>query len=154
MTEIVTTTVDLHLFRRNGLHTLYMLLQGESAGGALGHWQIPEVRIADGETPMDSCLRFVRNELGMEPVNLWVHDAVHSFYDPRMNVIECRPIITIEAAGDKAKMPVGFSQRRWITFDQALELLRRPGHREGVCLTQENIVLSRDRGEPFRYKQI
>ena len=145
-----TTSVDVIVYCRESIPSLFLLLQREGDTRRAGLWHLLTGNISAGEHPLRAACRTVREQTGLEALDCWAIDYVHTCYDPtedRMNFI---PVFLIEVASTKLAVALEPNASRWIRYDQALEMLRCPCHREELRRAQEDVVTSHDRGVNFR----
>ncbi|MEI7832727.1 MAG: hypothetical protein WCJ56_05985 [bacterium] len=106
--------------------------------------------VPEDELPVNAALQTLVEMTAMSPIAIWALDYVHSYYNPRTDTIHLNPVFAIEVSNDKLTLGAGYNASRWITAEQAMGLLRWPGHREGLRRATEDIVFAADRGKAFR----
>jgi hypothetical protein len=150
MNSTSITSVDVHLFRRDNAPVLFLLLRGAPETRFDGLWHIPTTTIAAGETPSTAALRLV-TQLGLTAASLFVLDTLHCAYDPLEDRVVLTPVFAVEIQDDApVTLPAAEDASRWNSCEQAVTLLRLPGHRDGLRRVQDDIAAARDRGAPFR----
>lgn len=88
--------------------------------------------IAPDETPIATALRKLQEETGLHAESLWALDYLHSFYNPQSDTVCLIPVFLAEVATTNMTLTHKYDDARWITFAQALDLLRWPGQRDGL----------------------
>lgn len=151
MPIVDTQAVDVHLFRKDSAHPLYLLLQRSPTVRYAGQWRMVAGHCKGDETALQAALREIHEETGLRIRRIWALDYLHTFYDPERDALMLIPVFAAEVEEPYAvTLSEEHDDFRWITCEQALYLLRWPGQREGLRRTQEDIVTQPDAGAPFR----
>jgi hypothetical protein len=143
-------TVDIFVFRREGVQLLYLMLHGAPESRLPGLWQVLSAEIRMDETAFAAALRGLREGVGLEPVSAFAPDVVRSAFDPLTDRVTLHPVFAFEVESGTLTRSTGYDASRWITFEQSIDLLRLSGHRDGLRHIHEDIALKHDRGAPFR----
>lgn len=150
MPTVKSTTVDVHIFCRTASQPLYLLLHRSPDKRYAGLWRMVAGKIEPDETAVRAAIRELYEETGLRAINLFALDYTHSFYDPQDDCVYLIPVFSAEVASMDVALSDEHDDSRWITYDQALGLLRWPGQREGLRHTHEDVVTPPDRGNAFR----
>jgi len=149
MTTIEASAVDVYVFFRKAGRPLYLLLHRAIGKRYAGLWRIVAGKIEPGERPVITAVREMVEETGLRPIHIWSLDYLHTFYDTVDDRVNLIPSFVIEVQSMDIVLSDEHDDSRWVTFEQALELLRWPGQREGLHRAHEDITTSPDRGAPF-----
>jgi len=152
MSSLAIPSVDTHVFRRDGVQLLYLVLHAAPDAPWGGLWQVLTGEIGDGETALAAALRALRGHTGLEPLCAWALDHTHTCYDAVTDRIFCSPVLAFEVDAGTLALSPRYDAARWITYDQALDLLRFSGHRDSLRHIHDDIALKHDRGAPFRVR--
>lgn len=150
MASIEISAVDVHVFCREGNRPLYLVLHRAPHKRYAGLWRIVAGKIEPDERPLTAAIRELNEETGLHPLTVWSLDYLHTFYDPQDDRVNLLPVFAVEVATTKLTLSEEHDAARWVTFDQAMEMLKWPGQREGLRRTHEDIVTQPDRGLTFR----
>lgn len=149
MPTVHSASIDVCIFRREAGRTLYLLLRASKGRPSAGYWQLLAGEAQPGVVAAQAAMQEVEQHTGLRVVNLWALDYVRTAYAPREDCIQLAPVFVAEVGDGKLMLSTAYEDSRWITFDQALALLRLAGHRECLRRTHDDIVTAEDRGAPF-----
>ncbi|HEY3376678.1 MAG TPA: NUDIX pyrophosphatase [Armatimonadota bacterium] len=150
MSSINTALVDVHVFCRESGRTLYLLLHRAPEKRYAGLWRMVAGKVEAGERPLHAALRELTEETGLTAQAVWSLDYLHTYYDPQQDTCNLIPVFAVEVAScQQLTLSEEHDASRWIMYEQAMEILRWPGQREGLRRTHEDIVTALDRGAAF-----
>ncbi|MFQ6673983.1 MAG: NUDIX pyrophosphatase [Fidelibacterota bacterium] len=142
MAEVVTRHVDSYLFRWEGGKLRFLLLK-RHRGKFYGHlWQGVAGRIERGETAVETVMREVREETGLDPARILVVDHVSSFYESHKDRIQLVPVFGVEVHSSLVRLSGEHTEFRWAGFETARELLSWKHQKEAISVLNE--MLSSD----------
>lgn len=150
MPTIESSAVDVHVLCRETGRLLYLVLHRSPEKRYAGQWRIVAGKINAGETAPAAATRELFEETGLQPIGVWSLDYTHTYYDPVEDTVKLIPVFAMEVAPLPIQLSDEHDDARWITYEQALEILRCPGQREGLRRTHEDIATRPDRGAAFR----
>ena len=94
---------------------------------------------------MKAAFRELREETGLEPLDIWVVPYVNSFYDHRRDTVNLSPVFAAQVKLGIAPVLSGEHQRfEWLGYEDALRRLVWPGQRDGLRIVHEFIVAGRE----------
>lgn len=141
MPKIVSTVIDVYVFRRNGDRVDFLTLLRAPQTALGGTWQSVHGKIEPGETAWQAALRELGEETGLSPTGFWQIDFVNTFYVARSDQILMCPCFAAEVRADAA---VGLSDEHvdftWLPTDAACERFLWPGQREAVREIESEIL--------------
>lgn len=145
MPKIKVKQVDSYIYRNTDAGTVYLMLK-RSTGKHYEHlWQGVAGKIEKGETATQTIIRELKEETGKKPKKLFVADHIASFYDARKDRIQMVPIFGIEVENSEVQLSEEHSDYKWVSFDEALDLLTWKGQKEGLRTVHDEIVSGDDR---------
>ena len=150
MRLISSNIIEIQVFHRRTSHPLFLMLRYSENGNYAGNWTVLTGSVPEDELPVNAALQTLVEMTALSPIAIWALDYIHSYYDPIMDTIHFNPIFAIEVSNDKLTLDAEYNASRWITAEQAMGLLRWPGHREGLRRAAEDVVFAADRGKAFR----
>lgn len=145
MAKIKVKQVDSYIYRNTDAGPIYLMLK-RSTGKHYEHlWQGVAGKIEKGETATQTVIRELEEETGKKPKKLFVADHIASFYDARNDRIQMVPIFGIEVENSEVQLSEEHSDYKWVSFDEALDLLTWKGQKEGLRTVHDEIVSGDDR---------
>ena len=98
MPPIRSTQIEVHLFRRRGRRTEFLLLRRSRERTLPGIWQPVTGGIEARETAWRAAAREVLEETGLRPVRWWVLEHLTTYYEPARDAIHIVPLFAAEVA--------------------------------------------------------
>ena len=140
MTDIKVKQVDSYVFRIVDGNPVYLMLK-RSSGKHYEHlWQGVAGKIEKGETAVQTIVRELMEETGKTPKHLFTADNIASFYEARKDLVHMVPIFGIEVAGADVVLSEEHAEYKWVTFENALELLTWKGQKEGLKTVNDEVI--------------
>ncbi len=137
--------IDSYIYRNTDAGPVYLMLK-RSTGKHYEHlWQGVAGKIEKGETATQTVIRELEEETGKKPKKLFVADHIASFYDARKDRIQMVPIFGIEVENSEVRLSEEHSEYKWVSFEEALNLLTWKGQKEGLRTVHDEIVSGDDR---------
>lgn len=123
MSEIVSTHVDSYVYRWEGGKLKYLLLK-RNERTVYGHlWQGVAGKIAGKETAVETVIRELKEETGLNPSRIFVVDHVSSFYQSYRDQVHLVPVFGVEVDSKQVRLSEEHSEFQWVDFDEALSRL-------------------------------
>jgi len=145
MTDVKVKQVDSYVFRMVDNKPLYLMMK-RSPGKHYEHlWQGVAGKIEKGETAVQTIIRELKEETGKTPLRLFAADHIASFFEARKDLIHMIPIFGIEVEGEDIILSEEHSEFKWVTFENALELLTWKGQKEGLKTVNDEVVSNDNR---------
>ena len=116
-----------------------------------GEWCQISGRLDDGEKAWQTTLRELREETGLTAERLFNTDICETFYGVSANAIHIMPVF-VAYVDPAAEVVLNFehSEYRWVSFDDAIEMVPYGGQRNTLRQIEENY----SRRVPNRYLEI
>ena len=145
MTEVVVTHVDSYVYRWDESDLKYLLLKRHEAK-IYGHlWQGVAGQLEDGETAVETVIRELKEETGLEPAKLFVVDHVSSFYQSYKDRMHLVPIFGVEVDSEEVILSEEHTEYRWVNFQSALELMTWSKQKEAISALNGMLLSGDDR---------
>lgn len=145
MTRVKVKQIDSYIYQNTEAGPVYLMLK-RSAGKHYEHlWQGIAGEIEKGETATQTVIRELKEETGKEAKKVFVADHIASFYDARNDRIQMVPIFGIEVDNSEVQLSEEHSDYKWVSFEEALDLLTWKGQKEGLRTVHDEIVSGDDR---------
>ena len=107
----------------------------------VGEWCQVAGKIEDGETAWQAALRELSEETGLTPDALYSGDIYEQFYEPDRDAITVAPVFVAIIGGNPAvQLNDEHSDFRWMTFDEAIEVVAFGGQRRILRWIEEEFV--------------
>ena len=142
MTEVVSSVVEVCVFRMEGDRPVYLLLRRSDREPVYpGLWQIVTGTVEPGEKGLDAAVREVREETGAVPERFWVVPFTHAFYDHRRDAVNIVPFFAARFPPEThITLSEEHSRFEWLPFAAARERLVWPGQRNGLEIVEQYVV--------------
>ena len=144
------TGVDVWPYRQTGSGAEFLLLH---RSGRDGHpfWQGVSGWIEDGEAPHLTALRELREETGLEAVELYAVDALFDLYAWRRGTVEAIvPFAARVSAEGQPRLSEEHDDWRWESLGAALELVPYDPQREALQRISADILDRPDLAHLYR----
>jgi dATP pyrophosphohydrolase len=141
MAQIVSNSVQVHIFRRKGTSSEFLLLQrADNIELYPGIWQVVTGWIEENETALEAALREVKEETGLEPIRFWALPYIASFFDTNNDRVCLSPVFAFEAASI-AQVHISHEHKEylWLDYKESLSLLELQSHKEGLKILLDNM---------------
>ncbi len=95
-----------------------------------GHWSFPKGHVEEGESDIETAYREILEETG---ISVYIDDAFREIltYSPQKDVIkDVVFFIATPKQGNLAAQPEEIMEARWVTADEAKEILTHESNRE------------------------
>lgn len=148
MPEIVCRVIDCHVFFRKRDQPYYLLLQRSGDVIYAGSWRMVGGKIENGETAYATALRELKEETGLSASRLWAVPFTNNFYEASKDRVNIIPVFAAEVLSQDVTLSREHHAFRWVTFEEARELLPWPAQIEGLRIAHEFIVGGKPLG-PF-----
>ena len=152
MAELSIGMIQAYVYRREQGGDHQDLLLRRSPGERLypGMWQMVTGRIEEGESALDTARREIREESGIVAERLVVVPYVASFYFVPDDAVHHVPVFACEAIGtEDVRLSSEHDAFDWLEYDEAWQRLVFPGHREGLRILREYLLLDDRAREEF-----
>lgn len=142
MPNIVSRIVEVTVFKKTSARPLYLVLRRSDNDRLYpGIRQIVTGMIEPNEGAVQSVLRELKEETGLNAGRLWRLPLVNSFYDPDEDVLQLCPNFAVLV--DEKAEPVLSPEHQafeWCAVERALELLPWTGQRNAVRTVNERFA--------------
>ena len=135
--KIKTDLIELHVFMIVNSELLFLLLKRSAKKIYPGIWQMVSGHINKGETAVQTALRELKEETGLNPFRLWVAPNVNSFYSPDDDSITMIPVFAVQVNHNKVLISDEHTEFRWVNLEEAKTLLAWEGQRRSVDIIKE-----------------
>lgn len=112
--------VDVLVLRGEGDGLEVLCLRRGHQGRSPGSWEAVHANIDEGETPVETALRELKEETGLEPVRFYNLSRVEAFYRHSVNEIVLVPVFAAVVADDaEVRLSDEHDDWSWLKPEQA-----------------------------------
>jgi len=138
MMKIISNLIEAHIFRETEKGIDFLLLKRADDQKYPGLWQMVTGKIEGEEKAHQTALREIKEETGLEPLQLWVAPKINSFYEPKDEYICMLPVFAARVEGKtNVRLSEEHTEYKWVGKDEAKKLLAWPGQRESVDIIED-----------------
>ncbi|MCV0425201.1 MAG: NUDIX domain-containing protein [Roseibium sp.] len=106
-----------------------------------GEWCQVAGSIEDGETAWQAALRELEEETGLTPISLYSADTCEQFYEAARDAITMAPVfVAYIDPGHAVHLNHEHSEYRWVSFDDAVEMVAFGGQRRVLRWVEDEFV--------------
>lgn len=131
--------VSVVVLRANSLKRDVLLLRRTRS--LAGEWFQVTGAIEPGETAWQAALREVEEETGLTLEQLYSADICEQFYEAERDAISLLPVfVGIARPAAEVRLNAEHSEARWVSFDEALEMVPFAGQRNVLRHVESEFV--------------
>lgn len=140
--KIQSTMIQLHIYRRIGDKTEYLVLQRANDETIYpGLWQVVTGMVENNERAVDAVRREMKEETGLAPRSLIALPYVASFFNTVADTVNLVPVFAAETASNAEVLLSHEHQKfEWLPFDETIIRLPLPSHQEGTRILRDFIL--------------
>ena len=143
MTDIKVRVVDCYVYRHTNDGIRFLLMKRNLNKMYEHLWQWVAGKIESGETASETAIRELKEETGLNPINMFVADHVSRFYETHGDRINLVPVFGIEVDSDEVNLSEEHIDCKWVSINEALDKLIWSGQKKGIQ-TVYDMVTSND----------
>ncbi len=132
MASVTVRVVDCYVYLKTDDDLKFLLLKRNKNKIYEHLWQGVAGKIEEGETPPEAAIRELKEETGLDPVNMFVADHVSRFYEVHGDRVNIVPIFGIEAGSTEVTLSDEHIDFKWVNIKEALNTLVWNGQKEGI----------------------
>ncbi|MDP6034387.1 MAG: NUDIX pyrophosphatase [Candidatus Marinimicrobia bacterium] len=132
MASVTVRVVDCYVYLKTDNDLNFLLLKRNKNKIYEHLWQGVAGKIEEGETPPEAAIRELKEETGLDPVNMFVADHVSRFYEVHGDRVNLVPVFGIEAGSTEVTLSDEHIDFKWVNIKEALNTLVWNGQKEGI----------------------
>lgn len=143
MINFTSNTIQAHVAARTPDGKIKYLLLKRSPDNPVypNIWQVITGRIEENETAVQAAIRELREETALLPLKMWTIPYLAHFFNPRKNEINASPVFAFFTDYiENISISNEHSDFLWADFNNAINRLELPSHKEGTKLFREYIL--------------
>jgi dATP pyrophosphohydrolase len=145
MADVTVRVVDCYVYRQTGDGLKFLLMKRNLNKIYENLWQGVAGKIEDGETAPEAAIRELKEETGLDPVNMFVADHVSRFYEVHGDRVNLVPVFGMEVDSDEVMLSEEHVDFKWVTIKEALNTLVWNGQKEGIQTVHDMVISDDDR---------
>ena len=119
-------------------HEVLLLKRTQSLAG---EWCQIAGSIEEGETAWQAALRELEEETGLTPLSFYSADTCEQFYEAARDAVTMAPVFVAYIDPDHTvRLNHEHSECRWVSFDEAVEMVAFGGQRRVLRWVEEEFV--------------
>lgn len=139
MAEDRPDAVCVAVLRGEGEETRFLAIR-RARGVFMGAWTPVMGGIEPGERAPEAALRELTEETGLHARALYLAGAFDTFYDPQRDAIRKVAIFVARVDARDVALDDAHDAHRWVTFEEAEQLLEFPSHRHLLADLRRDFV--------------
>ena len=143
MTDILVRVIDTYVFRHTKEGPRFLLLKRSKTKMYEHLWQGVAGKIKKGEKAWETAIRELKEETGLEPVNMFVADHVSKFYEVYGNRVNLVPVFGVQVGQEEVILSEEHCEYCWVDLEMAKDTLVWKGQKEGIAAVA-NMLNSKD----------
>jgi len=142
MAGFISNTIQLHIAGIAGEDYKFLVLQrSDHLEVYPGLWQVITGTMEEGEKAVDTALREISEETGLTPKMFWTVPYVTVFFDSAKDLIHSSPVFgCLVDINEKILLSPEHQKYLWLNYDECIEKLELPSHKEGTKIFSEYIL--------------
>jgi dATP pyrophosphohydrolase len=149
MPGFISTTIQLHIAKYDSSNKLYkylVLKRAENLRLYPGIEQVITGTLEPGETAVETALRELKEETGLEPERMWTLPVITSFFEPKKDAINFVPVFGALVDGNsEVRISNEHTAYLWLDFEECIDRLILPSHKDGTRIFRDFILDKEDK---------
>ena len=145
MVDVTVRVVDCYVYRQTDDGLKFLLMKRNLNKIYENLWQGVAGKIEDGETAPEAAIRELREETGLDPVNMFVADHISRFYEVHGDRVNLVPVFGMEVDSDEVMLSEEHVDFKWVTIKEALNTLVWNGQKKGIQTVHDMVISDDDR---------
>lgn len=150
MPTVISTAIEVHLFRRRGRRIELLLIRRADDRTLPGVWQPVTGGIERGETAWKAAAREVLEETGLRPIRWWALEHVNVFYKPDRDAVIALPLFAAEVSwSDTVMLSAEHDRYAFVTPTEAKRRVLWAGQRRALDALRDEVLAPRTGAHPL-----
>ena len=132
MTKATVRVVDCYVFNLLGENPEFLILKRNKNKIYEHLWQGVECKIEKGELAWQTAIRELKEETGLDPLNIFIADHVSKFYETNGDRINLVPVFGIEVGSKDVILSEEHVDFKWVDYTEAKNTLVWNGQKTGL----------------------
>lgn len=138
MTKVVSTYIELHIFKIEKNKLRFLLLKRSSHEKYPNIWQMITGKIKANESAFETAIRELKEETGLDAEEIFTVPIVNSVYLIENDEVCLIPVFVCRVnARSEVKISSEHSEFKWVNADEAIKLLKWEGQKKSVKLIND-----------------
>ena len=145
MADVTVRVVDCYVYRQTDDGLKFLLMKRNLNKIYENLWQGVAGKIEDGETAPEAAIRELKEETGLDSVNMFVADHVSRFYEVHEDRVNLVPVFGMEVDSDEVMLSEEHVDFKWVIIKEALNTLVWNGQKKGIQTVHDMVISDDDR---------
>ena len=145
MADVTVRVVDCYVYRQTDDGLKFLLMKRNLNKIYENLWQGVAGKIEDGETAPEAAIRELKEETGLDPVNMFVADHMSRFYEVHGDRVNLVPVFGMEVDSDEVMLSEEHVDFKWVPIKEALNTLVWNGQKKGIQTVHDMVISDDDR---------
>ena len=145
MAKMEIRVIDAYVYINIKNSILFLLLKRSKTKMYEHIWQGVAGKIEKDEKSWQTAKRELHEETGLTPKKMFIADHVSKFYEAKDDRINLVPVFGIEVDTKEVVLSDEHCDHKWVTIDEALDLLVWTGQKQAIHIVNEMILSNDDR---------
>ncbi len=138
MTKVVSSYIELHIFKIEANKMKFLLLKRSSNEKYPNIWQMVTGKIKANESAFETAIRELKEETGLEAEEIFTVPIVNSVYLIESDEVCLIPVFVCRVnSKSEVKISSEHCEFKWVTTDEAIKLLNWEGQKKSVKLISD-----------------
>ena len=132
MAKVKIRVIDAYVFRKTADGLRYLILKRAKTKIYEHLWQGVAGKIEKGELAWQTAIRELKEETGLDPLNIFIADHVSKFYETNGDRINLVPVFGIEVGSKDVILSEEHVDFKWVDYTEAKNTLVWNGQKTGL----------------------
>lgn len=146
MPNIISNTIQLHVVKIIEDKILHLALRRSMQKKPYpGIWQVITGTIEENETALQTAIREIKEEIGIQPIRMWTIPGIASYFNTKQDSVGLSPVFgALVDNNSEIILSEEHDKYEWLPLAQANELIIMPSQQQFAKVFEDTILKSAD----------